>query len=153
MAAASPKQRPVHEGLFTWPSKTPQLIASKCKDCGELTFPRQDACPSCTGRNAEEVLLGRRGTLWTWTIQRFPPPAPPFIGDSDRETFVPFGVGYVELPEGIRVEARLTENDPEKLRIGMEMELVVEKFIDDEDGDELMTFAFRPLDSQEGEAR
>ncbi len=66
---------------------------------------------------------------------------------------MPFGVGYVELPEGIRVEARLTENDPDELRIGMEMELVVEKFIDDEDGNELMTFAFRPVAQQEGEAR
>jgi uncharacterized OB-fold protein len=53
-------------------------------------------------------------------------------------------VGYVELPEGIRIEARLTENDPDALRIGMPMELVVEPFDVDADGNERMSFAFRP---------
>ena len=45
----------------------------------------------------------------------------------------------------MRVESRLTVNDPEKLGIGMEMELVVQKFADDGDGNELMTFAFQPV--------
>lgn len=139
------KQVPIQAGLFTWPSESPQLVASRCKACGALTFPRQDGCPRCTERGAEEVLLSRRGRLWSWTIQRFPPPVPPYIGPADRESFVPFGVGYVELPEGIRVEGRLTENDPARLEIGMEMELGVEKFLEDENGDELLTFAFRPV--------
>ncbi|MDJ0850509.1 MAG: OB-fold domain-containing protein [Myxococcota bacterium] len=137
--------RPIHEGLFTWPSESPQLVASRCQECEEVTFPRQDSCPSCTGRSCEEVLLSRRGKLWTWTIQRFPPPVPPYIGPPHRDTFVPYGVGYVELPEGIRVEGRLTVNDPARLEIGMDMELVVEKFIDDEDGTALLTFAFQPV--------
>jgi uncharacterized OB-fold protein len=143
-------QVPIREGLFTWPSERPQLIASRCKACGELTFPRQDSCPNCTGRNSEEVLLSRRGKLWTWTVQHFPPPAPPYIGVADRESFVPFGVGYVELPEGIRVEGRLTENDPGKLEVGMDMELVIEKFVDDEEGNQRMTFAFQPVPAREG---
>jgi uncharacterized OB-fold protein len=146
------KQIPIQDGLYTWPSDRPQLIAGKCKGCGEIIFPRQDACPGCTGRNSEEVLLSPRGILWTWTIQRFPPPAPPYIGNADRDSFEPFGVGYVELPEGIRVEARLTESDPEKLRIGMEMELVIEKFVEDEDGSDRMTFAFRPLADPEADS-
>ena len=37
------------------------------------------------------------------------------------------------------------ENDPEKLEIGMEMELVIEKIADDADGNQLMTFAFKPV--------
>jgi uncharacterized OB-fold protein len=139
------RQVPIAPGLFTWPSANPQLIASKCGGCGELTFPSQGSCPSCTRRDCEEVLLSRRGTLWTFTIMHFPPPVPPFEGDADRETFVPFGVGYVELEEGIRVESRLTENDPEKLQIGMEVELVLEQFGENEDGVPRVTFAFQPV--------
>ncbi len=141
MAGTADRRRPLQEGLYTWPSARPQLIASKCKACGELTFPKQDSCPSCTERGAEEVLLSRRGKLWTWTVQHFPPPHP-YAGD--LENFVPFGVGYVELAEGLRVESRLTENDPERLRIGMEMEMVIEQFGEDGDGNQLVTFAFRP---------
>ena len=39
-------------------------------------------------------------------------------------SFVPFGVGYVELPGEVKVETRLTESDPAALTHGMEMELV-----------------------------
>jgi uncharacterized OB-fold protein len=145
MPDAAVKRVPIQAGLFRWPSERPRLLASRCRVCGELCFPQQEACPACTARDAESVELSPRGRLWTWTIQRFPPPTPPWIGPSDPRSFVPFGVGYVELPEGIRVEGRLTENDPARLEIGMEMELVLEKFQDDADGNELVTFAFRPV--------
>ena len=58
---------------------------------------------------------------------------------------MPFGVGYVELPEGIRVEGRLTVNDPAQLEIGMELELSIEKFLEDEAGNDVVTFAFAPV--------
>ena len=134
----------IQEGLLS-SLDDPQLLASRCTACGELSFPQQSSCPACTSHDVEETRLSRRGTLWTWTIQRFPPTAPPYIGPVDRESYVPFGVGYIELPEGIRVESRLTENDPDKLEIGMEMELVLEKFLEDEQGNDRMTFAFRPV--------
>lgn len=140
---SSPQQIPIAGGLFTWPADDPRLIASRCTACGEVAFPRQESCPSCTGDRTETIQVSRRGKLWTWTIQRFPPPTPPFAGDAER--FVAFGVGYVELPEGLRIEARLTENDPAKLEIGMDMELVIEPFDQDADGNERMIFAFRPV--------
>lgn len=86
-------QVPVAEGVFTWPSDDPQLIGSRCADCGMVTFPTQDSCPRCASTSMEEALLARRGTLWAWTTQSFPPP-PPYSGPSGKD-FVPFGVGYV----------------------------------------------------------
>ena len=62
----------------------------------------------------------------------------------DPVLFRPFGVGYVELPGELKVEARLTESDPTKLLIGMEMELVIVPLSTDDDGTEVVTFAFRP---------
>jgi len=134
---------PIAEGLFEGPREAPVLLASRCRRCGELAFPAQPSCAACPSADTEPVQLSRRGTLWTWTVQRFPPPSPPFAGDPDA--FVPFGVGYVELPEGIRIEGRLTENDPDKLAIGMEMELVLEPFDRDAEGRERLTFAFAPV--------
>lgn len=78
-------------------------------------------------------------------MQGFPPKAPPYAGDADPKTFVPFGVGYVELPGQVKVEARLTEADPAKLRIGMEMEMVIIPLHVDEIGQEVVTFAFAPV--------
>lgn len=143
--SSNKKQIPIQEGLFTWPADSPQLIASKCKNCGEVVFPVQKGCAHCTQENMEEILLSKRGKLWSWTVQCFPPPAPPYIGPAAPETFVPFGVGYIEFPEGVRVEGRLKENEPKKLRIDMEMELVIEKFVEDKDGNDVMTFAFNSV--------
>ena len=108
-------------------------------------FPVQSGCPKCTGDKTEQVFLGRRCTLWTWTVQGFPPKAPPYAGDVDPKTFKAFGVGYVELPGQIKVEARLTEADPEKLKIGMEMEMVIVQLSTDASGNEVVTFAFAPV--------
>jgi uncharacterized OB-fold protein len=132
---------PVAEGLFSWPSDEPRLIGGRCRSCGTITFPKQGSCPRCTGSEVEEHPLDRRGTLWTFTVQGFPPKAP-YAGP---EPFTPYGVGYVELAGRVLVEARLTENDPARLAIGAEMELVIVPFRRDEDGHDIVTFAFIPV--------
>ncbi|MGC2655519.1 MAG: OB-fold domain-containing protein, partial [Mycobacterium sp.] len=111
------------------------------------TFPVQERCPRCSGGQMSELLLPRRGTLVAWTTQGFPPGAP-YAGPTG-EDFVPFGVGLVQLGLGqdavIRVEGRLTENDPAKLRFGQEVELTMVPFTADVDGNEIVTFAFQPV--------
>jgi uncharacterized OB-fold protein len=130
---------PVAPGLFT-SGDEPQLIGSTCADCGVMTFPKQADCPRCTGDRMEEALFARRGTLWTFTTQQFIPKSPPYAIVETEETFVPYGVGYVEFEGQARVEGRLTEADPSKLRIGMEMETVVVPLMDG-----VVTYAFRPV--------
>jgi DUF35 OB-fold domain, acyl-CoA-associated len=44
------------------------------------------------------------------------------------KNFVRFGVGLVQLDDVIRVEGRLTENDPAKLQFGQEVELTMVPF-------------------------
>ena len=137
-------QVPIAEGLFTWPAESPQLIGSRCTACRIVTFPAQESCPRCSSTEMAIEPLPRRGRLWAWTTQHFPPPSPPYAGPTGKD-FVPFGVGYVELPGELRVESRLTEADPDALHAGMEMELVVVPFATDSDGNEIVNFAFRPL--------
>ena len=138
------KQVPIAEGLFTWPAETPALLGSRCKSCGVVTFPVATSCMACSGQEMETVELPGRGTLWTWTVQQFMPKAPYNSGETP-ETFKPYGVGYLELPGGVRVEGRLTESDPEKLKIGMEMDVVFEPYRTEENGDEVISFFFRPV--------
>jgi uncharacterized OB-fold protein len=135
--------------VFTWPAEDPQLIGGRCCECHSVTFPRPVSCARCGSIDVEEHLLPRRGELWTFTTQGFLPKEP-YAGGETPETFRPFGVGLVELGDEVRVEARLTENDPDRLQIGMEVELVVIPFRTDPDGTEVMTFAFAPI---EGGAR
>ena len=125
---------PIAEGIFTWPADEPQLIGSRCAACAIVTFPTQDSCPRCGATEMAAHLLDRRGRLWAWTTQNYPPPSPPYAGSIGKD-FVPFGIGYVELGE----------SDPQALWTGMEMELVLTPLRTDETGDEVVTFAFRPV--------
>jgi len=92
---------PIAEGIFTWPSEDPRLIGSRCGACKIITFPTQDSCPRCASTEMREQLLERRGRLWAWTTQHFPPPSPPYAGPTG-EAFVPYGIGYVELPGEVK---------------------------------------------------
>jgi uncharacterized OB-fold protein len=87
---------------------------------------------------SEECLLPERGTLWSHTVQGFPPKAP-YLAE---KVFRPYGVGYVELGD-VLVETRLTTTAG--LSIGMEVQLVLEPFAEDDDGTEVLTFAFAPV--------
>ena len=142
MATDGPVARPVGEGLFTWPDDAPRLIASRCQACGVVTFPEQDSCPRCTSSDVVRHLLSRTGTLWTWTVQGFRPKSPPYEGPAE---FVPYPVGYVELPGELKVETLLVDVEPEDLRIGMEMELTIVPFTSSVTEEPLVTFAFRPV--------
>jgi uncharacterized OB-fold protein len=138
------KEIPIAEGLFTWPSAKPALLASRCKNCGIASFPAAQSCMACSGQDVEVEELPGRGTLWTWTVQQFMPKSP-YHSNETPETFKPYGVGYLELPGGVRVEGRLTENDPKKLQIGMEMDVVFKPFRTEDNGDQVINFFFQPV--------
>ncbi|WP_405718482.1 OB-fold domain-containing protein [Streptomyces sp. NBC_01537] len=91
------------------------LRGSRCAGCAVAVHPAEPVCPRCGGP-AEPVVLSCTGTLWTWTVQRYAPKSPPYVGPAAG--FEPFAVGYVELPEGVRVLAVL-DIRPEDAAIGM----------------------------------
>ncbi|MFF4503457.1 Zn-ribbon domain-containing OB-fold protein [Streptomyces sp. NPDC001401] len=92
-----------------------RLRGSRCTDCAVATYPADPACPRCGGP-AQPVVLSGAGTLWTWTVQRYAPKSPPYVVPASG--FAPLTVGYVELPEGVRVLAVL-DIRPEEAEIGM----------------------------------
>ena len=137
-------QKALAPDISTWPDENPQLIGSRCGELRRHHLPRAGALPAVQRRRrCPNVLLPRRGTLVAWTTQGFPPGAP-YAGPTGKD-FVPFGVGLVQLGDVIRVEGRLTENDPAKLKFGQEVELTMIPFTTDADGNEVVTFAFQPV--------
>ena len=143
-AESSAKQGiPSIEGLYTWPSDAPQLIGGRCKSCGTYFFPRFYVVhkPGCKERELEDVLYSRKGKLISYTVQHYPPP-PPF---KSTDPFVPYGIGLVELPEGINVLGIMTGCAIEDLKTGIEVELVVETLYVDEEGNDRLSWKFKPV--------
>jgi len=118
----------------------PRLMGSRCTACGERYFPACRGCTRCCSTDLAPADLGGRGSLWSWTVQGFLPKAPYDSGETASD-FAPYGVGYVELSCGLKVEARLTE--VEGLVIGMPMALVVVPYRKGSSG--LQTYAFSPV--------
>ena len=124
------------DGLFT-AGPRPCLIGGVERETGRIVFPFPVGDP-----RFDAIELPRQGKLWSWTIQRFRPKTPPYIGP---EEFEPFALGYVELPGAVIVETRLTGIAFDAIRIGMEMQVVVITFATDIHGQDVTTYAFAPL--------
>src|SRR5436305_15009859 len=128
---------PVHELLFAIGADgEARLVGGRCTHCGRHQFPRSSLCPYCGGDEVAEALLSPDGTLWAWTAVTAAPPG--YRGE------VPYGFGVVELPEGLRVITRLTESDPGKLRFGQAVSFELVLLHKNDEGHDVLTWAFGP---------
>jgi len=127
--------RPVAPDLFT-SAPTPRLIGGRDRATGRIVFPLPANNP-----DYEALELPTHGSLWSYTVQRFAPKSPPYTGP---QPFEAFAIGYVELPDALIVESRLTEVAFDDLRLGLPMELTTTVLRTDPDGCEVLTYAFRP---------
>ena len=123
------------------PDGESHLIGSKCRACGEIYFPKKDSnwCVHCNKKEMEDITLSNRGKIGSFAIVMIPPAGGFYIGQ------VPYTYGSVDLPEGVRVETQFTETDPENIKVGMDAELVIDKLGNDEEGNEVLTFRFKPV--------
>ena len=135
---------PIAEGLLTGLDGEPRMLASHCPRCEARAYPVQSGCARCGSVDLEVIELSPDGGLWTWTSQEFLPKSPPYAGPETAETFTPYFVGFVEVPEGLCVETRLVGFGDRTPRIGEEVSLVLIPFKVDEQGNEVVIPAFAP---------
>ena len=134
---------PAVEGLFTIGDE-PRLIGGRVPGTESYFFPKHlgGADPRVGPVEVEEVLLSRRGRVWSYTTSHYPPP-PPFVVDS--EPYEPITVAAVELEaEKMVVLGQCVAGvGPDDLEVGMEMELTVDTLYRDDDCDYLV-WKWRP---------
>jgi len=134
-------QIPVKDGLFTLAQDSksgPRLMASRCPACSEIFFPRRRICQNCQSPGLKEIKLGPHGKIFSYTVV-MQQPAGNYRGP------VPYAFGWVELPEGVRIETLYTGCELDELRVGMDVELVVETLHRDREGREIICHKFRPV--------
>ena len=90
----------------------------------------------------EPIELSTAGTLYTYTTQEFAPPLP-YKGQRTPDTFQPYVVGFVELPDGLLVETLIVGTSADALRIGVPM-VSTTTTLETDDGRSLLTYASRP---------
>ena len=135
-------KKPIIEGLFSWPSDKPRLIASRCKKCKAVAFPKRPFCPNpdCEKDRdlVEEIEISNKGTLYSYSFQLYQPPEP-----FRYEPWQPYAIGMVDFPEGLRVWGMITRM--EDLKLGMPVETVAGKLYED-DENEYISWMWKPID-------
>ena len=140
--------RPAIDGWFTT-GEAPALLGSQCRTCAATYFPplpadRAGFCrnPACAGEEFESVELSRRGSVWSYTDAQYQPPAP-YVPRTDP--YEPFALAAVELAEGITVLGQVADGyGVGDLRVGAEVEVVVETLNKDGD-DDLLIWRWKPV--------
>jgi len=132
---------PIREGLFIFPKHekdTPHLIGGKCKNCGDICFPKRILCYVCESEEPlEEVLIGEKGVLNTYTVVR--------MGYPNFD--IPYIMAIVTLPESddLHVVAQLEGCEPEEVRIGMPLVITTGKIKTDvSTGKDVIAYKYRP---------
>ncbi len=131
------------DGLFHETHDGVRLCGSKCSGCGSAYFPKDTVChnPECESPSVAEVDFGPRGKVWSYAIQNYQPP-PPVV---TMEPYAPYAMGVVDLDDGLRVMGRIDVDDPMNVEVGADVELVVGAIGEDADGNEIVTWMFRPV--------
>jgi len=138
-------QLPAIEGWYTMDVQAPHLLGSQCVKCGTYYFPKQSHfCrnPDCDSEEFKEVPLSRTGKIWSYTNTCYQPPEP-FVAP---DPFVPYAIAAVELAkEKMIVLGQVIEGiTVEQLKVGMDVELVLEKLHAEGDADKL-TWKWKPV--------
>lgn len=132
------------DGWFTLDETAPALIGTRCKGCGTYFFPKESVVcrnPRCFSTELEEVELSRRGRVWSFTNNCYPPPEPYVASDP----FEPYAIAAVELEaEKMVVLGQLADGiSVDQLEAGLEVELVLEPLYEDETN-EYLVWKWRP---------
>lgn len=140
---------PVVAGLFDVQGGQPALLGTQCGQCSTSFFPPRARCtnPACEGAVTTGVRLSNHGTLYSWSVQAYRPPA--LFG---MEPWAPYAIVLVDLPEGVRVMGMLTGATADALRFGMPMALKLEALRIDAEGREVLTWKFAPVNLVESAA-
>jgi acetyl-CoA acetyltransferase/uncharacterized OB-fold protein len=111
-----------------------RLLGGRCASCGRFSFPAQSVCAYCASDGCQVVPLSERGVIEVCTTVTNRPPG--------YEGTLPFGFGVVELPEGIRIISRIA--NPASASPGANADLIVEPLSTDNEGRDIVTYAFTP---------
>jgi uncharacterized OB-fold protein len=135
------------EGLFTLDEEEPHLIGGKVAGRESYCFPKDlgGSDPAGAGE-IEEVLLSRRGTIWSFSDSQYPPP-PPF---PITEPYQPVTIAAVELEkEKMVVLGQVADGfSAADLEVGMAVELVLGTLYEDDDQTYLV-WQWKPLGAEE----
>ena len=135
----------LREGILRFPpsrEEVPHLIASRCKSCGDISFPPKIFCGKCEGEDIEMIPLSNKAKIYSYTIVR--QMAMPGVE-------VPYVLAIVKVPEDpqLLIATQIAGCEPEDVKIGMDVEMLIDKVRTGlASGKDVIGYKFRPIKKQ-----
>jgi uncharacterized OB-fold protein len=130
------RQRPrpgiIHETAFFWDGVAAgELRIQRCEGCGVLRHPPVVRCPDCGSYEFGYTVSSGLGHVYSFVEVHHPQ-----VSAFDY----PLTVALVELEEGTRLISNVVDVDPERVHVGMPVQLAIRDF---DDGQALPLFRAR----------
>lgn len=100
-----------------------RFVVPRCGECGRFRWPPGPMCPNCQSTAVDWVESSGLGRVYSWVVVNHAPH--PELADQ-----VPYVVALVELPQGVRVLANITDCESTEIVADMAVELHFEKLRD-----------------------
>lgn len=94
-----------------------RLEGQRCMTCDAVQFPPRSACSACRGLDLAMQRFSGRGTVFSFAE----------VAQAPKGFSGPYMVALIDLEEGVRVTAQLTDVEPEDVEIGMPVEMVTRR--------------------------
>ncbi len=123
---------------FWTAAKNRRLVLQKCADCATFNFHPKPWCVECGSRELAWTDAKPFGTVYAYTISRAVA-----MNYPGWEADLPVLMCLIDLDDGARMYGQVTDCTPERLRVGMRVEVHFEDI-----SDEAAIPKFRPLDAR-----
>ena len=111
------------------------LIGARCGNCNKILFPPRYICPFCRRMGKlEPYRLKRKGKVLSYTVAH--------VAAEGFEDQVPYVLAIIELEDGPRLTAQITDCNPDEIKIGDEVEIVFRR-MGEESQDGVIYYGFK----------
>lgn len=118
------------------------LLGTRCPECNQSFFPPKKVCPSCFVACEERVKMGRRGSVFSYTVVR----------TAVQGIEAPYVLAFVDLDEGPRIFTQLAEKDVDHIQVrkGDAVELEVGEIGSNASGEPIVAWRYKQAASAGG---
>jgi uncharacterized OB-fold protein len=117
--------RPTPETAPFWDGcRERELMIQRCSACGHHQFYPRIICTECMSDQLEWVQAAGRGTVTSFSVARRP------VSEAYAPD-VPYVIALIKLDEGPTMMSNVIDCDPERVRIGMPVEVIFEDWTEE----------------------
>ncbi len=111
------------------------LIGARCGNCNKILFPPRSICPFCRRMGKlEPYRLKRQGKVLSYTVIH--------VAAEGFEDQVPYVLAIIELEDGPRLTAQITDCNIDEIKMGDEVEIVFRR-MGEESQDGVIYYGFK----------